>query len=72
MKEAKILMVPVNGGDVKTVAVLPFDEIGSVCMTPDGRRFIVTVYSSRSDVWVVDDFDVSHESRITSKLARSW
>jgi Tol biopolymer transport system component/DNA-binding winged helix-turn-helix (wHTH) protein len=56
--EAKILMVPLNG-DVKTVAVLPFEEIGSVSMTPDGHRFVFTVYSSRSDVWVVDNFDVS-------------
>jgi Tol biopolymer transport system component len=65
--EAKILMVPVNGGDVKTVASLPFEEIGSVSMTPDGRRFVYTVFSSRSDVWVVDNFDVSPEPRITRK-----
>jgi hypothetical protein len=62
--DAKILMVPVNGGDVQTVADLPFDEIGGVAMAPDGRRFIVTVYSSRSDVWVVDNFDGSPERRI--------
>ena len=65
--DAKILMVPVNGGDVKTVAALPFEEIGSVSMTPDGRRFVFPVYSSRSDVWVVDNFDVSPEPRITRK-----
>jgi len=62
--DAKILVVPVNGGDVETVADLPFDEIGGVAMAPDGRRFIVTVYSSRSDVWVVDNFDGSRERRI--------
>jgi hypothetical protein len=62
--DAKILVVPVNGGDVQTVADLPFDEIGGVAMAPDGRRFIVTVYSSRSDVWVVDNFDGSRERRI--------
>jgi hypothetical protein len=28
-------------------------------MFPDGRRFVVSVYSSRSDVWVVDNFDVT-------------
>jgi hypothetical protein len=27
-------------------------------MTPDGRRFVYPVFSSRSDVWVVDDFDM--------------
>ncbi|MEP6602182.1 MAG: winged helix-turn-helix domain-containing protein, partial [Nitrospirota bacterium] len=51
--EAKILMVPLDGGAAKTLASLPFEEIGSVSMTPDGRRFVYTVYSSRSDVWVV-------------------
>jgi hypothetical protein len=65
--DAKILMVPLNGGVVETVAALPFEEIGSVAMTPDGRRFILTVYSSRSDVWVVDNFDVSPDPRIPRK-----
>jgi Tol biopolymer transport system component/DNA-binding winged helix-turn-helix (wHTH) protein len=58
MTEARILTVPANGGDGKTVMSLPFEEFGSVAMTPDGKRFIVTVYSSRSDVWLVDNFDV--------------
>jgi Tol biopolymer transport system component/DNA-binding winged helix-turn-helix (wHTH) protein len=63
--EAKIVIVPVNGGEVKTVAALSFEEIGSVSMTPDGRRFVFTVYSSRSDVWIVDNFDVLPEPNIT-------
>jgi len=67
MTEAKILIVPVKGGNVRTVTSLPFEEIGSVAMTPDGRRFVVTVYSSRSDVWVADNFDVSPEPRIARK-----
>jgi hypothetical protein len=67
MTEAKILRVPVKGGDVSTVASLPFGEIGSVAMTPDGRRFVFTVYSSRSDVWVADNFDISPEPRIARK-----
>jgi len=65
--DAKILRVPLNGGDAETVAALPFEEIGSVAMTPDGGRFVLTVYSSRSDVWVVDNFDVSPEPRIPRK-----
>ncbi len=67
MTEAKILLVPVKGGDVSTVGSLPFEEIGSVAMTPDGRRFVLTVYSSRSDVWVADNFDTSPEPRIARK-----
>jgi Tol biopolymer transport system component/DNA-binding winged helix-turn-helix (wHTH) protein len=57
MKDVRVLSVPAAGGNVTTVAVLPFSEVGGVSMTPDGRRFVCAVYSSRSDVWVVDDFD---------------
>ena len=66
LTDAKILTVPVDGGPVKTVAAIPFEEIGGVSMTPDARTFVFPVYSSRSDVWVVDNFDV----RSTPKLAR--
>jgi Tol biopolymer transport system component len=59
MTEARIVRVPVNGGEAKAVTLLPFDEIGGVSMTPDGRRLVCAVYSSRSDVWVVDNFDAS-------------
>jgi Tol biopolymer transport system component/DNA-binding winged helix-turn-helix (wHTH) protein len=65
--DAKILMVPLNGGEVRTVAPIPFEEIGAVSMSPDGRRFVFPVYSSRSDVWVVDNFDVSPERTVTRK-----
>ena len=46
-----------NGAPIRTVAALPGAEIGGVAMTPDARRFVYTVYSSRSDVWVADNFD---------------
>jgi Tol biopolymer transport system component len=69
--EAKILMVPLNGGKVRTVASLPFEEIGGVSMTPDGRRFVFTVYSSRSDVWVVDNFDMSSGPGIAHGRSRA-
>jgi Tol biopolymer transport system component/DNA-binding winged helix-turn-helix (wHTH) protein len=65
--DAKILRIPLNGEDVQTVASLPFEEIGGVSMTPDGRRFVYTVYSSRSDVWVVDNFDTSGVQRVASR-----
>jgi Tol biopolymer transport system component len=67
LTEAKILLIPVNGGEVKTVASLPFEEIGGVSMTSDGRTFVYTVYSSRSDVWLVNNFDVSPELTLTRK-----
>jgi Tol biopolymer transport system component/DNA-binding winged helix-turn-helix (wHTH) protein len=59
MTEARILEVPLDGGPAKTILALPFEEIGGISMTPDGRTFVCAVYSSRSDVWVVDDFDPS-------------
>ena len=61
--EARILEIPVNGAPARTVATLPGAEIGGVTMTPDARRFVYTVYSSRSDIWVVDDFDAGVPSR---------
>jgi Tol biopolymer transport system component len=56
-KETRVFSVPAAGGSVTTVAVLPFAEVGGISMTPDGRRFVCAVYSSRSDVWVVEHFD---------------
>jgi Tol biopolymer transport system component/DNA-binding winged helix-turn-helix (wHTH) protein len=55
--DARVVRVPVRGGNPETILPLTFDEVGSIAMLPDGRRFVVTVYSSRSDVWVVDSFD---------------
>jgi Tol biopolymer transport system component/DNA-binding winged helix-turn-helix (wHTH) protein len=57
LREAHILNVPLNGKSVTTVASFPSQEIGGLTMTPDAGRFVYTVYSSRSDVWVVDNFD---------------
>jgi Tol biopolymer transport system component/DNA-binding winged helix-turn-helix (wHTH) protein len=56
-KDMRVLAVPATGGPVSTVAVLPFTEVGGISITPDGRRFVCAVYSSRSDVWIVDHFD---------------
>lgn len=56
---ARILRVRVKGGAAETLLPLSFEEVGSVAMFPDGRRFVVSVYSSRSDVWVVDNFDLT-------------
>ncbi len=53
-REARILRVAVPGGAVETVVEFPFEEIGGVSVTPDGRRFVCAVYSSRSDVWLVE------------------
>jgi Tol biopolymer transport system component/DNA-binding winged helix-turn-helix (wHTH) protein len=57
--DARIFRVPVKGGPPELLLTLPFDEVGSIAMFPDGRRFVASVYSSRSDVWAVDNFDVT-------------
>ena len=59
---AKIVRISSRDGAVEPVASLPGDEIGSVTMAPDGRRFIYPVFTSRSDVWVVDDFDIPRQA----------
>jgi hypothetical protein len=66
--EAHIVRLQASGGQPTTILKLPFEEIGGVAMFPDGRRFVCTVYSSRSDVWVVENFDASAESRISRRL----
>jgi hypothetical protein len=57
MAEARIVQVSLNGGGIKTIATLSPHEIGSVTMTRDARTVVYTAYSSRSDVWIVDNFD---------------
>jgi hypothetical protein len=41
------------------VVTLPFEEVGGVSITPDGRTVVCAVYSSRSDVWMVEHFDAA-------------
>ena len=55
----RVLRVPASGGPPKPIVDLPFAEVGAVAMFPDARRFVASVYTSRSDVWVVDNFDIS-------------
>ncbi len=58
MTQATILRIASNGGAVETIAAIPAAEIGGVSMTPDGLRFVYPVFTSRSDIWVVDAVDV--------------
>jgi hypothetical protein len=54
--ETKVLRVPRGGGPAQNMLDLPFEEVGGVTITPDGRKVVAAVYSSRSDVWIVDNF----------------
>jgi hypothetical protein len=66
LTDARILRIPLNG-DPQTIATLPAAEIGGVSMTADARRFVYTVYSARSDIWVVDNFDAGTGQGLTRK-----
>jgi Tol biopolymer transport system component len=55
--EAKIVRVPFDGGQPRTILALPFSEVGGVSMTPDGQTLICSVYSNRSDIWILENFD---------------
>jgi len=69
MTNARILMIPANG-DPKTIIALPSAEIGGVTMTRDARRFVYTVYTSDSDVWIVDDFDAASPVTVNQRRLR--
>jgi len=57
-----IVAIPVAGGDPKTIGIVPLPEdrrLGEATITPDGRRLAFTVLESKSDVWIIDNFDPS-------------
>jgi Tol biopolymer transport system component/DNA-binding winged helix-turn-helix (wHTH) protein len=58
-KETAIVNVPIDGRPARTILMLPFEEVGGVSISPDGRTVVCAVYSSRSDVWTVEDFDAT-------------
>ena len=66
LTEARIMRIPFRG-EPKTIAIVPSPEIGSVSMSADARRFVYSAYTSRSDVWVVDNFDAPAPQRVTRK-----
>jgi Tol biopolymer transport system component/DNA-binding winged helix-turn-helix (wHTH) protein len=68
--DAKIMRVPASGGSPETILSLPFEEVGTVAMFPDGRRFLCTVYSSGSDVWIVENFDAAPGARQSPESQR--
>ncbi|HET9362046.1 MAG TPA: winged helix-turn-helix domain-containing protein [Vicinamibacterales bacterium] len=61
LTDARIVKVSALDGHVQSTVTLPFEEVGGVSVSPDGRTFVCTVYSSRSDIWVVDDFDITKQ-----------
>ncbi len=58
-KQKEILMIPVSGGESKTLVTLPFENIfeDDISITPDGKHIICNVTESLSDVWLMENFD---------------
>lgn len=54
---ARIYRIPVSGGVSETIMTLPFDNIDTISMTPDGNRIVCSVYETHSDVWLMENFD---------------
>jgi serine/threonine protein kinase len=50
-----ILAVPTGGGDPKTLLTLPGGS--NFKSSPDGHRFVYTVEESKSDIWLIENFD---------------
>ena len=46
----KIFKIPASGGELKTVATLPFEGQMDLAMTHDGKRFVCALSESVSDV----------------------
>jgi Tol biopolymer transport system component len=70
LTDVSIVRVPYPGGLPQTLVRLPFDEVGTIAMFPDGERFVVPVYSSRSDIWIVEGFDGAGVQQHAGRLPR--
>ena len=57
LTDVRIVRVPAAGGHPSLLARLPFEEVGGIAISPDGRWLVCSVYTSRSDVWMVEGFD---------------
>jgi Tol biopolymer transport system component len=53
---ANILALSAGGGTPKVFITMP-GHIVSASISPDGRKFVCNIGESKSDVWVVENFD---------------
>ena len=51
-----LLAIPAGGGDPQTLFTLP-GLIAEVKISPNGQKFVCRVIESKSDVWVMENFD---------------
>ncbi len=72
-KARKVVMIPVipaSGGEPETLFTLPFERIGSVSVTPEGKRIVCAVTEIQSDVWVMEHFDPAVEQGLRQRLGK--
>ena len=55
-----ILSIPAGGGGPATVATFPGD-IAQAVVSEDGRKFVCNVLETKSDVWLLENFDPSRK-----------
>lgn len=67
---ARVLSVSLDGASSSTLVDLPFEEVGGVDVAADGRRLVCVVYTSHSDVWVVENFDSTHATNTRLAAAK--
>jgi hypothetical protein len=53
----RLVKVPRNGGPEQVVLSLPVKQVRIGSMSPDGASLVVSAVESKSDAWLVDNFD---------------
>jgi Tol biopolymer transport system component len=70
LTQVRIVGVPSGGGRPSLLVRLPFEEVGGVAISADGRWLVCSVYSSRSDIWIVRNFDAAQAAFSTARALR--
>jgi serine/threonine protein kinase len=58
----QIVAIPARGGESKPIMTLPVPDgqmVGEAAITPDARSVVFSVFDSKSDIWMIDNFDPS-------------
>jgi len=57
----KMMSIPAAGGAPRTVFTTPEDIApASASVSADGKKFVFSVAETKSDVWIVDNFDLAY------------
>jgi Tol biopolymer transport system component/predicted Ser/Thr protein kinase len=54
---SRVVKIRLADGHVEDVARLPFEKMWGIELSPDARRFACLVPETKSDVWLVENFD---------------